>query len=89
MPATRQRSFLAGLRVARHHSGPASPPGAPLPTIGGNVVVTTGEGPLTLLSWVDGRELVGDTAVEQQLIGSTLALVHRALATADVPDTER
>lgn len=52
--------------------------GAPCPSRRGALTEPWADGALALLRHVPGRELAGDTDVEQALIGTTLARAHRA-----------
>jgi Ser/Thr protein kinase RdoA (MazF antagonist) len=85
VPASRD-SFVAGLTVAAALERAGIPAGAPVPARHGGFVVDVGEIPVALLTWVPGVELSG---ADQQLIGVTLARVHRALLEVSVPGAER
>jgi Ser/Thr protein kinase RdoA (MazF antagonist) len=88
VPASR-RPFAAGLTVAAALEDAGIRAGAPLATRHGDLVVDVDGVPLALLTWVPGAELSGDDPGDQQLIGTTLAQVHRALRDVSVPDAER
>ncbi|MEV0713135.1 phosphotransferase [Asanoa sp. NPDC050611] len=88
VPASR-RSFAAGLTIAAALDNAGIPAGAPLATRHGDHVVDVDGIPLALLTWVPGEELSGSDPGHQQLIGTTLAGVHRTLLDVSVPDTER
>lgn len=88
VPASR-RSFAAGLTVAAALEDAGIPAGAPLATRHGDLVVDVAGIPLALLTWVPGEELSGTDPGDQQLIGATLARVHRTLLGVSVPDAER
>lgn len=88
VPASR-RAFTAGLTVATALEDAGIPTGAPVPTRHGDIVVDVEGIPLALLTWVAGAELSGSDPGDQQLIGVTLARVHRALLDVSVPQAER
>jgi homoserine kinase type II len=73
-------SFTGGLGIARSLEAGGIPAGAPVPAANGQLAVNVGEGWLALLTWVPGHPLTGDDAAERELLGRTLARVHRALA---------
>jgi Ser/Thr protein kinase RdoA (MazF antagonist) len=77
--------FAGGLGIARWLERAGIPAGAPVPAADGQLAVNVGEGWLALLTWVPGHPLTGRDSAERELIGTTLAGVHRALAdhTAD------
>jgi len=52
----------------------------PVPAADGRLAVDAGSAWLALLTWVPGQPLAGDDNAEQEVIGRTLAAVHRALA---------
>jgi homoserine kinase type II len=54
------------------------PAGAPVPATNGLLAVDVGSAWLALLTWVPGQPLVGDDNTQQEVIGRTLAAVHRA-----------
>ena len=88
VPASR-RSFAAGLAVAAALEATGISAGAPVATRHGEFVVDVDGVPVALLTWVPGEELSGTDPSEQQLIGVTLARVHRALLDVPVRDVER
>ena len=88
VPASR-RSFAAGLTVSAALDNAGIPAGAPLAARHGDRVVDLDGIPLALLTWVPGKELSGSDPGDQQLIGTTLARVHRTLLDVSVPDAER
>lgn len=81
--------FAAGMAIARRLDQAGIPAGAPVPAAGGELVVDAGDGWLALLTWVPGHPLTGQDDSEQEIIGATLAGVHRALAGYQVADAER
>jgi Ser/Thr protein kinase RdoA (MazF antagonist) len=60
-----------------------------VPALGGQLVVDIGGAWLALLTWVPGQALAGQDETEQDLIGTTLAKVHRALAGFEVEGARR
>jgi Ser/Thr protein kinase RdoA (MazF antagonist) len=74
------RQLTGGLGLARRLERAGICAGAPVPAAGGQLAVNVGEGWLALLTWVPGHPLTGQDPGEQELIGTTLARVHRALA---------
>jgi homoserine kinase type II len=72
--------FAGGMAIARRLEQAGIPAGAPVPAADGQLVVRAGDDWLALLTWVPGHELTGEDSAEQDLIGTTLANVHRALA---------
>jgi Ser/Thr protein kinase RdoA (MazF antagonist) len=72
--------FAGGMAIAQRLEHAGIPAGAPVPAADGQLVVRAGDDWLALLTWVPGHELTGEDAAEQDLIGTTLANVHRALA---------
>ena len=83
------RSFTGGMAIARRLDQAGIAAGAPVPALGGQLAVNVGDAWLALLTWVPGRALTGQDDAEQDLIGKTLARVHRALAGFEVDDAER
>jgi Ser/Thr protein kinase RdoA (MazF antagonist) len=83
------RSFARGLAIAAALEESGIPVGAPVPGRNGGFVVDVDGVPVALLAWVSGEELSGGDPVDQQLIGVTLARVHRALLDVSVHDVER
>jgi Ser/Thr protein kinase RdoA (MazF antagonist) len=81
--------FAGGLIVAQRLEEAGIPAGAPVPTADGQLTVTVAGCRLALLTWVPGHALTGEATAERQLIGTTLARVHRALASQAVPATQR
>jgi len=88
VPASR-RSFAAGLTVAAALEDAGIPAGAPVATRHGDFVVEVDGIPLALLTWVPGEELSGTDPGDQELIGVTLARVHRTLLDVSVSHTEQ
>ena len=88
VPASR-RSFAAGLAVAAVLEDTGIPAGAPVAARDGEFVVDVDGIPLALLTWVPGDDLSGTDPGDQQLIGVTLARVHRVLLDVSVPGAER
>jgi len=83
------RSFTGGLTIAARLDRAGIPAGAPVPAADGRLAVDTGDAWLALLTWVPGRPLTGQDQAGQELIGSTLAGVHQALAGFEVAQAER
>jgi Ser/Thr protein kinase RdoA (MazF antagonist) len=82
-------TFAGGMAIARRLHQAGIPAGAPVPAIGGELVVDAGDGWLALLTWVPGHPLTGQDDAEQAVIGATLAEVHRALAGYEIADAQR
>jgi Ser/Thr protein kinase RdoA (MazF antagonist) len=70
------------LVVSFRHSG------APVPANGGQLAVNAGDAWLALLTWVPGLAVTGEDAAGQDLIGKTLASVHRVLAGYEVDQAQ-
>jgi len=83
------RPFAGGMVIARRLEQAGIPAGAPVPDLSGELVVNVGGAWLALLTWVPGRALTGQDDAEQDLIGRTLARVHRALAGYEVAAAQR
>jgi Ser/Thr protein kinase RdoA (MazF antagonist) len=83
------RSFAGGLAIAGRLEQAGMLAGAPVPAAGGQLTVDVGDAWLALLTWVPGRALTGEDDAEQDLIGRTLAEVHRVLAGYEVPQAQR
>jgi Ser/Thr protein kinase RdoA (MazF antagonist) len=83
------RPLAAGLAIARRVEQAGIPAGAPEPAADGQLAVDVGDAWLALLTWVPGHELTGEDDTGQELIGRTLAQVHRALVGFEVPDAQR
>ena len=66
-----------------------SPPGRLSPRWAGSWPSTPVMPGWALLTWVPGHELTGQDDAEQDLIGRTLAKVHRALTGYQVPQAQR
>jgi Ser/Thr protein kinase RdoA (MazF antagonist) len=81
--------FAGGMTIARRLERAGIPAGAPVPALAGQFVVNIGDAWLALLTWVPGLALTGESDTEQDLIGRTLAKVHRALAGFEVEDAQR
>jgi Ser/Thr protein kinase RdoA (MazF antagonist) len=81
--------FAGGMVIARRLDQAGIPAGAPVPALGGQLVVDIGGAWLALLTWVPGQALAGQDETEQDLIGTTLAKVHRALAGFEVEGARR
>jgi len=81
--------FAGGMIIARRLEQAGIPAGAPVPALGGQLVVHAGDAWLALLTWVPGLALTGRDDTEQDLIGRTLAQVHRALAGYEVEGAQR
>jgi Ser/Thr protein kinase RdoA (MazF antagonist) len=87
--ASSRRSFAAGLAVATALEGAGISAGAPAISRQGEFVVDVDGVPLALLTWVPGAELTGRDLAEQELIGGTLARVHRELLDVSVAGAQR
>ena len=83
------RPLAGGLAIAGRLDQAGIPAGAPVPAAGGHLAVDVGEAWLALLTWVPGHALAGRDDAEQDLIGRTLAGVHRVLMDHEVPDAQR
>jgi Ser/Thr protein kinase RdoA (MazF antagonist) len=81
--------FTGGLAIAQALEGAGIPAGAALPARDGQLAVDVGQGWLALLTWVPGHPLTGESPAERELIGTTLAGVHAALAGRDVSGAQR
>lgn len=81
--------FTAGLAIATRLELVGISAGAPVPAADGRLAVDIGSGRLALLTWVPGQPLTGQTTTEQELIGRTLAAVHKALAGVRVAEARR
>ena len=71
--------LAGGLAIARRLEQAGIPAGAAVPGAGGQLCVPVAGNWLALLTWVPGQPLAGQDSREQDLIGATLARVHRAL----------
>jgi homoserine kinase type II len=80
VPADQHDRFVSGLAVSQLVEASGLPAGAPIETSDGSLWTRIGDNTLALLTFVDGRPLVGDDPGEQKLIGETLARAHRILA---------
>jgi homoserine kinase type II len=76
--------FAGGMVIARRLDQEGIPAGSPLPALDGQLAVDVGDAWLALLTWVPGEPLTGQDDAEQDLIGKTLASVHRTLAGFEV-----
>jgi Ser/Thr protein kinase RdoA (MazF antagonist) len=86
----RDGSQLAGgLAIARRLEQAGIPAGAAVPAAGGELCVPVADAWLALLTWVPGQPLTGRDSREQDLIGATLARVHRALTGYEVAGAQR
>lgn len=81
--------FAGGLELARRLEAFGIPAGAPVAARDGRLAVDVGDGWLALLSWVPGDPLTGRSTAERQLIGNTLAEVHRALSACSTNGANR
>jgi Ser/Thr protein kinase RdoA (MazF antagonist) len=81
--------FAGGMEVAQRLEQAGIPAGAPVPAADGKLVIHVDDDWLALLTWVPGRPLTGQDPAEQNLIGTTLARVHRALAGQTVQAAQR
>lgn len=89
VPPDQHDRFVSGLAVSQLVEASGLPAGAPVETAEGSVWTRIGDSTLALLTFVDGRQLVGDDTAEQRLIGETLARVHRILTGRSVPGALR
>jgi homoserine kinase type II len=83
------RPLEGGLGLARRLEEAGIPAGAPVPASNGRDVVDMDAGSLALLRWVPGNPLTGDSPAEQEIIGTTLAHLHLALAGRNGEGAER
>ena len=81
--------LAGGLAIAQRLDQAGLPAGAPVPAAGGQLVVDAGAAWLALLTWVPGVPLTGRDSAEQEIIGGTLARVHRTLRDFEVAGAER
>jgi Ser/Thr protein kinase RdoA (MazF antagonist) len=81
--------LAGGLALARRLEQAGIPAGAAVPAGGGQLTVDAGAAWLALLTWVPGVPLDGQDSAEQEVIGGTLARVHRALQGFEVAGAER
>ena len=81
--------FAGGLELARRLEASGIPSGAPVAARDGRLAVDVGDGYLALLSWVPGDPLTGRSTADLQLIGNTLAEVHRALSACSINGANR
>ncbi len=81
--------LAGGMAIAQRLEQAGIPAGAPLPAARGQLVVQAGDDWLALLTWVPGHALTGQEPAEQDLIGTTLARVHQALAGYQVEAASR
>jgi Ser/Thr protein kinase RdoA (MazF antagonist) len=89
VPANQHERFVSGLGVSRMVEASGLPAGAPVETSEGSLWTPIADGTLALLTFVDGRPLVGDERGEQRLIGQTLGRAHRVLIGRDLPGALR
>ena len=88
-PATPARNSLAGWNSRGAWKPPASLQAPPVAARDGRLAVDVGDGYLALLSWVPGDPLTGRSTADLQLIGNTLAEVHRALSACSTNGANR
>jgi Ser/Thr protein kinase RdoA (MazF antagonist) len=81
--------FAGGLELARYLDRAGIPAGAPASAADGQLAVNVGEGWLAVLTWVPGHPLSAGSVAEREVIGTTLARVHRALAGHDTDRAQR
>jgi homoserine kinase type II len=81
--------IAGGLALARRLEQAGIPAGAAVPAAGGQLCVPVAGDWLALLAWVPGQPLTGRDGREQDLIGATLARVHRALTGYEVAGAQR
>lgn len=89
VPADQHDRFVSGLAVSRLVEVVGLLAGAPVETSEGGLWTRMGDNTLALLTFVDGRPLVGDDPDEQRLIGATLGRAHRVLVGRSVPGATR
>jgi homoserine kinase type II len=89
VPADQHDRFVSGLAVSRVVEASGLPAGAPIETSDGSLWTRIGDSTLAVLTFVDGRPLVGDDPGEQRLIGQTLGRAHRVLIGRAVPGALR
>ncbi|HEV2373306.1 MAG TPA: phosphotransferase [Streptosporangiaceae bacterium] len=80
VPASAGSQFKGGLGVAQWLKQAGISAGAPVPLPDGRLAASVGGDWLALLTWVPGRPLSSDSPADRELLGVTLARVHRALA---------
>jgi homoserine kinase type II len=85
VPADQHDRFVSGLAVSQLVEVSGLPAGAPIETFDGSLWTRIGDNTLALLTFVDGRPLVGDDPGEQRLIGETQARAHRVLTGRVLP----
>lgn len=83
------RPFAGGMAIAQRLEQAGIPAGAPVAALGGQLVVNVGEAWLALLTWVPGQALTGQDDAEQDVMGRTLAKVHKALVGFEVESAQR
>jgi homoserine kinase type II len=83
------RPFAGGMAIAERLEHAGIRAGAPVPALGGQLVVDVGRAWLALLTWVPGQALTGAGDGEQDVMGRTLGEVHRALADFEVEGAQR
>jgi Ser/Thr protein kinase RdoA (MazF antagonist) len=81
--------FAGGMAISQRLEQAGMPAGAPVPATNGRLVINVDDDWLALLTWVPGQPLTGQNRAEQNLIGTTLAKVHRALAGQTVEGAQR
>ena len=81
--------LAGGLAIACRLEQAGIPAGAAVPGAGGQLCVPVAGDWLALLTWVPGQPLTGEDSREQDLIGTTLARVHRALTGYEVAGAQR
>lgn len=81
--------LVGGLELARRLDQAGIPAGAPIPTADGQLAVDVGERWLTVLRWVPGHPLSAKSVTEREMIGTTLARVHRLLAGHNVDGAQQ
>jgi homoserine kinase type II len=81
--------LAGGLALAGRLEQAGIPAGAAVPAAGGQLCIPVADDWLALLTWVPGQPLTGRDSREQDLIGTTMARVHRALAGYEVTGRQR
>ena len=81
VPTSGAEALAAGSALARRLAQAGLATGEPLLTRDGKVSFATPDGALALLHFVPGSPLMGESAADQALMGTTLARVHACAAT--------
>lgn len=76
VPEQGRAALLAGALAARRIAGGGIRTGEPVPTQQGELIAAATGGAVTLMRWVPGDPMSGDTIGEQRLIAQTLGRAH-------------